>query len=452
MVFSIFKAYDVRGIYPADLNEESTALITRALIELTSAKKILIGRDVRGESEKLAPIASAVARELGVKTIDAGTVSTDAVYYGVGVGDYGAGMIFTASHTQVGYAGIKMTDSNVVPIAGEGVLKEKVKEIIERGDTQTPRACEADEKIDLLAGYIDHVLGFLSDIPTRKARIAVNPNFGTAGRFVEAIARRLPIELIKLDFEPNPLFPKGQPDPYLPERQIEIGELIRSSKADFGVSWDADADRCIIFDETGEVVLGDYVEAVLAKHFLTKEPGATIVVDMRRYWTSRDVIEKLGGKMVLSRIGHAPIKKKMRELNSIFACEKSGHYFFRDNFFADNGMIPWLLLYEEWSKRGGGFSELFNDLPKYATTKGEVNFEIEDKEAAMRRVKEYFKDAEFGEMDGVEIKYPDWRCNVRPSNTEPLLRLTIEGKDQRLVDEKVRELSRIIKASHDWCF
>jgi phosphomannomutase len=441
----IFKSYDVRGIYPKEINEEAVYKIAQAYIKIFHpVHAIVLGRDVRISSSSLWQAAAKGIVDAGCDVIDIGTISTDMLYFAVAHYNYGGGMTISASHNPKEYNGMKFVRENSIAISSDTGLLEIKDEVLKNEQIIEPEKGEIIKK-DILDDYVNHCLSFIDTKVLKPMKIVANANFGMAGIVLKKILANLPIEIIPLNFEPDGNFPKGRPDPMIPENRKETEDLVKSSKADLGVAWDADADRCFIFDENGEYVDGYFLTAILAEYFLKKNPGEKIISDPRLVWAIRDTVLGNNGIYLINKPGHAFIKDRLRKENAIFAGETSGHFYFRDNFFCDNGMIPFLLIVEKLAREGIKMSDLARPCREKYFISGEINKKIKNPDKVLKTVEKKYKEGRVEFIDGLSVEFADWRFNLRKSNTEPLVRLNVEAKSQELVDEKVKELMKLVK-------
>lgn len=443
----IFKAYDVRGLYPAEINEETVYKIAQAYVNVFKPKgAIVLGKDVRLSSPSLWQSAAKGLTDAGIDVIDIGTISTDMLYFSVAKYGYAGGMTISASHNPKEYNGIKFVREKAIAISGDTGIMDMRDQALKNEQIMEPDKGEITKK-EILADYAKHCLSFIDSKTIKPMKIVASANFGMAGVAVNKILEFLPIEIVPLDFEPNGNFPKGRPDPSIPERRLETEELVRNEKVDLGVAWDADADRCFIFDENGDFVDGYYLTAILAQIMLERfgKESKKIIYDPRLTWAIEDTVKKFKGKALVNKPGHAFIKDRMRKEDALFAGETSGHYYFRDNFYCDNGMIPLLLILQELSVKGIKMSDLANPYRKKYFISGEVNTTVKDPDVVLKNAEEKYSEGTIERIDGVSVEYADWRFNLRKSNTEPLIRLNVEAKSQALVDEKVKELLGLIK-------
>jgi len=442
----IFKAYDVRGIYPSELDEEGALAIGRAYVEQFEPETIAVGRDMRLSSPTMQEAFVRGAAEAGADVLDIGMVGTEMLYYAVGELGLDGGATVTASHNPKEYTGTKIVRRGALPVGGDsGLLEIRDRALSGQAPSgdQTPGHVE---KRDVYPGFVDKVLSFVDPSAVKPLRVVVDAANGMAGAMLPPILDRLPVDAVRCYFEPDGSFPNHQPNPLLPENREFIVSKVIAEGADLGIAFDGDADRCFFVDDTGEFVPGDFVTALLAESMLEKEPGGTIIYDVRASWAVRDVVERLGGKALPNRVGHAFIKLRMREVDAVFAGEVSGHYYFRDFYQADSGTIPALLMLELISKRGRKLSELLRPFRERYFLTGEINTRVSDVALTLQELKEHFApQGEISHLDGISVTADDWHLNVRPSNTEPLLRLNLEALDPRLMERKRDEALAVIR-------
>jgi phosphomannomutase len=441
----VFKAYDVRGIYPAELDEEGARAIGRAYVEQFEPKSIAVGRDMRLSSPAMQEAFAGGAAEAGAEVLDIGLIGTEMLYHAVGELGLDGGATVTASHNPKEYTGAKIVRRGALPVgADSGLLeiRDRALSLQEMPRGQTPAQVA---KRDVYPGFVDKVMSFIDPAAVRPLRVVIDAANGMAGAMLPPILERLPINAVRCFFEPDGSFPNHEPNPLLPENREFIVGKVREEGADLGIAFDGDADRCFFVDDTGEFVPGDFVTALLAESMLEKNPGGTIISDVRASWAVREAVERLGGTAVMSRVGHAFIKLRMREVDAVFAGEVSGHYYFRDFYQADSGTIPALLMLELVSKRGQRLSEILRPFRERYFLTGEINTPVADVALTLQRLKEHFADqGEITHLDGISITAEDWHLNVRPSNTEPLLRLNLEALDPELKDGKRDEALAVI--------
>jgi phosphomannomutase len=449
----IFKAYDVRGIYPDEINELDAYKIAKAFCEFVKPKEVVIGCDVRLSSPSLKQAAIKGVTDQGIKVIDIGTISTDMLYFGVANYGYAGGFSITASHNPKEYNGAKFVREESQPISSDTglfeirdiVLKEEIGADVLDGEINENLV----EKKDIFEDYIAKIKSFADFSKFKKFKIVANPNFGVAGRNADKLLEGTGIEIVKLNWNPDGNFPKGRPDPMIPTNREEIEKLVVENKADFGVAWDADADRCFFFTEKGEFIEGYFITALLGKIFLERVSGAKILHDPRLTWAIKDIVDSFKGTDVVNKAGHPFIKERMRKDDIIFGGEMSAHYYFKDYFYCDNGMIPLVMMLEFLSTQDESLSEIMTEMfwNKYFVS-GEINSEVSDVKAIIQKAKDiYGPDAKStNEIDGATIEFEDWRFNLRGSNTEPVIRLNVEAKSKEIMEEKRDELLKLIRS------
>jgi phosphomannomutase len=447
MDYKIFHAYDIRGIYPNEVNEDVFYKITRGYVSLFNPKNVAVGMDVRLSSPLLAESVIKALLESGVDVLDVGGVTTDMIYFAVGSLDCSGGIIVSASHNPREYNGMKMVREKVAAISSDTGLFD-IRDALKEGKVGeiSPAKKGTLKKVDILDDYVKHVLNFIDSSAIHPFRFVGNGNFGFVGKSVQPIVNLLGLTMIPLNFEPDGSFPKGAPDPLLPGNRQETADLIKKSNVDFGVAWDADADRAMFFDENGRYIQGVYITALLAKILLEKHGvNNKIIFDPRVIWPILKVIKEMGAIPIINKSGHAFIKDRMRSEDALFAGELSAHYYFRDNFYADNGIIPFLLVLEHLSKSKKKFSEIVNPFMEGHHMSGELNYTVKNIKEILEKVRQRYKD--YGKedfIDGYSLESENWRFNIRPSNTQPLLRLNVEAKENHLVEKIKKEIEEII--------
>jgi len=443
---SIFKAYDVRAIYPTQISGEVARRIGRAFVDYLGARRIAVGRDVRLSSPEIAGSFIEGARSEGCEVTDIGVVGTDMMYYYVARHALDGGAIITASHNPKEYNGIKMVRQGALALSGDAGIKE-IKEAIMAGRFADPGPRQGPPVVErtIRDDYADHCLSFIDLAKVPRIRVVMDAGNGMGAIGASAIFKRLPLETVRLYFELDGTFPNHPPDPLEEANRQEIMERVVAEKADLGIAWDGDADRCFFIDDTGQFVPGDFVTALLGETFVRKVPGAKIVYDVRASRAVRDRVEALGGKALMNRVGHAFIKKRMRDENAVFGGEVSGHFYFRENWYADNGMIPALLVLEMLGREGKKLSQLLAPLREHYFISGEINSRVADVPAAIARIEERYKDARVLKLDGINVDYDDWHFNVRGSNTEPLIRLNLEAYSKPEMERRRDEVLAIIR-------
>jgi phosphomannomutase len=431
----IFKAYDVRGLYPDQLDEEVAYRIGRAFARVLAEAeekdprelRVAVGRDMRLSAPAMSERYMQALRDAGADVLDIGMAATEVLYYTVGSRDLDGGLACTASHNPRPYTGAKMVKRGAIALSGDAGIGE-LRELVESGEPgpalEPPGALRQLEVGDDFRRY---VLGFIDASQILPMKVVLDGGNGMAGPMVGPILASFPIDQVTTYWEPDGEFPDHEPNPLLPENRRFVVEKVLEEGADLGIAWDGDADRCFFIDDTGEFVAGDFLTALLAESICAKEPGARILYDVRASRAVRDVVKRAGGTADVNRVGHAFFKARMREEGAAFGGEVSGHYYFRDFYCADSGTIPALLILELLSVKGRKLSELLSPLRDRYFISGEINSEVSDQEAKMREIAEHYSDGELSWLDGVSVDYDDWHFNVRPSNTEPLLRLNLES-------------------------
>jgi len=440
----VFKAYDVRGIYPSEIDEDGARAIGRAYVEQFEPTRIAVGHDMRTSSPSMAQAAMEGAAAAGADVIDIGLVGTEMLYFAVGDLGLDGGLQVTASHNPKEYTGLKVVRRGAMPVGGDsGLLDIRDKAMSGVRPRTGPEGTIRSE--DVFPGFVEKVLSFVDVDQIARQRVVIDAANGMGGVMLPPVLERIPIDAVPYFFEPDGTFPNHEPNPLLPEnREFVIGK-VREDGADLGAAFDGDADRCFFIDDTGEFVPGDFVTALLAESMLEKNPGAKIIYDVRASWAVPETIERAGGIPLVNRVGHAFIKQRMREEDAAFAGEVSGHYYFRDFFQADSGVIPFLLVLELVSKRGQPLSELLRPYRERYFLTGEINVPVADVAVKLQEIKERFGDeGTVSHLDGISIEAEDWHLNVRPSNTEPLLRLNLEALSEELMERKRDEVLALI--------
>lgn len=442
---TIFKAYDIRGLVPEQLSAAIARDIGRAFVDYLDAKSIAVGRDMRESSPALSAAFTEGALAGGAKVLDVGMVTTDMVYFAVPRYQLDGGAMITASHNPKQYNGLKLVREGALALSGDAGIKE-IRDWLSAGRTFAVRGGGETQARDILADYVAHVHSFVERDVLRPYRVVMDAANGMAGAVAPAIFDDLPFKRVDMYFEPDGSFPHHEPNPLLEENRQTVIARVLAEKADLGIAWDGDADRCFFIDDRGEFVPGDFVTTLLGEAFLLKEPGATIIYDVRASWAVKETLEALGGRPLVNRVGHAFFKKRMREEGAIFGGEVSGHYYFRENYFADNGMIPALLILELMSKKGKKLSELLAPLREEYIISGEINSEVDDFEQVLRELEKRYAHGSISKLDGLSVEFPDWHFNVRPSNTEPFLRLNLEARSQTEMVRRRDEVLSVIRS------
>jgi phosphomannomutase len=438
----IFKAYDVRGTVPDQIDEEVTRRIGDAFAVYTRAPRIVLGRDSRLSSPALAAAFAEGATARGADVIDIGLATTDMLYFASGRLNI-PGAMFTASHNPPQWNGVKLCRAGAAPVGEDSGLMD-VRDLAERHEPPSAAAAGRVSKHDMVDEYVDHVLGFVDAQRMAPLLVVADTANGMGGLVLPAIFERLPVKLVGLYLELDGTFPNHPADPIQPENQEDVRKAVVEHDADVGLAFDGDADRVFVTDERAEGVSGSLITALVAEAMLEREPGATILHNVICSWVVPEVIRERGGTPVRTRVGHSLIKKVMAETGAVFGGEHSGHYYFRDHYRADSGIIAALLVLERLSQAGVPMSELLAPYRRYHAS-GEINSEVDDQEARIEEVGAAFPDGSQDRLDGLTVQYRDWWFNVRPSNTEPLLRLNVEGRTPELLEEKTTELLRLIR-------
>jgi phosphomannomutase len=440
----VFKAYDVRGLYPSELDEEGAYAIGRAYVEQFSPSRIAVGRDMRLSSPTMAKAVIEGASAAGAEVLDIGLVGTEMVYFAVGDLGLDGGVMVTASHNPKDYTGMKIVRAGALPVGGDSGLLDVRDRALQVSDTSVSDT--AAQQHDIWPAYVERVLSFVDVSAIRPLKVVIDAANGMAGMMLPPVLERLPIEAVRCYFEPDGTFPNHEPNPLLPENREFIVRKTLEEGADFGVAFDGDADRCFFVDDTGEFVAGDFATALLSQGVLEKEPGAKVIYDIRASWAVPETIEAAGGVPLASRVGHAFIKLLMRQERAAFAGEVSGHYYFRDFSQADSGVVPFLLMLERISKGGAKLSELLRPFRGRYFITGEINTPVADVPAKLAELEERFgPEGTVSHLDGLSVEEGDWHFNVRPSNTEPLLRLNLEARSQELMERKRDEVLGVIR-------
>ncbi len=496
-----FGAYDIRGTYPETINEEIAWRIGRAFPALVGAKRVAVGHDIRLSGPSLSEALVRGLTEVGCDVVDIGMCGTEMIYFVVGHEGLDGGIMITASHNPKEYNGMKFVKRGAEPVASEELLAlKKAVEEFEAGAAGHPQSADADSPLngggqgkgtvehrDVTEAYVDYLLSYVDVSRLRPFRVVANAGNGAAGPVLHALAERLPFDIVMVNDTPDGTFPHGVPNPLLAENREATARVVREAKADVGVAWDGDFDRCFLFDEHGTCIDGYYLVGLLAEAFLRKEPGARIIHDPRLTWNTTETVRAHGGEPVICKGGHAFIKAKMREVDAIYGGEMSSHHYFRDFYYCDSGMIPWLLVMELLSQAGGKtLSDLMAERMARYPISGEINSRVQDAEDVMARVEKRYaggQDTHVAEwraggtvagdggthpagqqtdgnaahegqtwphvshLDGLTVEFPDWRFNLRRSNTEPVIRLNVETRgDRELCEKRTEELLQLIRA------
>ncbi len=445
---AIFKAYDVRGLYPQEVNEDAARLIGRGFVAYLNAKRIAVSRDMRLSSPSIAAAFIEGARMQGADVVDYGMMGTDMLYFAVARDGHDGGVQVTASHNPKEYNGIKMVRREAFPLSGESGIGD-IRDMIAANQLPPPAATPGRlSEQNVIEDYVKHVMSFIDPSIIKPFTVVLDAGNGIAGMVAPKLFAGLPCKVDTLCFEVDGTFPNHEANPLIEENRRDITERVIQTKPDIGIAWDGDADRCFFIDGAGEFIAGDFITALLAEAFLIKHPGAKIVYDVRASYAVKDIVAKYGGSALMNRVGHAFFKRRMREENAIFGGEVTGHYYFRDNFYADNGFIPALLILELMSRKGQTLRDLLAPLREKYFISGEVNTRVSDMKKVQEKLdglESQYQDGRVYSMDGVSVEYPDWHFNVRASNTEPMLRLNLEAVTQALMEEKRDQVLAFIR-------
>ena len=437
-----FKAYDVRGRIPDQLNEDIAYRIGRAFAEVIQPKKVVVGHDIRLSSEAIKAALTNGLLDAGVDVYDIGLCGTEEIYFATSHAGMDGGIAVTASHNPKDYNGMKFVREESKPISGDTGLFD-IKKLAEQNEFAAPAERGSLQALDTSAAYVEHLLSYVDVSSLKPLKIVVNAGNGGAGRVVDLLEKHLPFEFIRVHHEADGNFPNGVPNPLLIENRQPSIDAIKAHGADLGVAWDGDFDRCFFFDETGDFIEGYYVVGLLAEAFLLKNPGAKIVHDPRLTWNTIAIVEAAGGEAVQCKTGHAFIKERMRIENAVYGGEMSAHHYFRDFAYCDSGMIPWLLVTQLMSVKSASLSSLVEERVALFPCSGEINREVEDAKAVIAKIEATYKPqaATIDFTDGLSMSFDGWRFNVRMSNTEPVVRLNVESDgDFALMEAKTAEL------------
>ena len=445
----VFKAYDVRGLYPGQINEPLAELIGRGFVAHLGARRIAVSRDMRLSSPALARAFIDGARTQGADVVDIGLMGTDQLYYAVARDGHDGGAQITASHNPGEYNGIKLVGREAIPLSGDAGISD-IRDMLLSDAVPSPAALRGGySQTRVFDDYIEHVLSFIDQSTLEPYSLVLDAGSGIGGLVAPALFDRLPCRTTRLCFEVDGSFPIHKANPLLEENRRDLVDAVRVESADAGIAWDGDADRCFFVDGSGEFISGDFITALLAEAFLRKTPGASIVYDVRASHAVKNVVAAHGGRALMNRVGHAFFKKRMREEDAVFGGEVTGHYYFRENFYADNGFIPALLILELMSVRGQTLRELLAPFRERYFISGEINTALDDHRLVTEKLKALaarYADGHVYRMDGVSVEYPTWHFNVRPSNTEPLLRLNLEGDTPEQMKARRDEVLALIRS------
>jgi phosphomannomutase len=442
----VFKAYDVRGLYKTELDEEGAYAIGRAYVEQFETQTIAVGRDMRLSSPTMAQALIEGAADAGADVLDVGMVGTEMVYFAVGSMNLDGGVMVTASHNPREYTGMKIVRRGALPVGGDSGLLDVRDRALAAGWRETQRGQVRDE--DIWDRFVDRVLSFIDVSALKPMKVVIDAANGMAGAMLPPVLERLPmLDVVRCYFEPDGSFPNHEPNPLLPENRAFIIRKTTEEAADFGVAYDGDADRCFFVDDTGDFVPGDFTTALFAELMLGREPGGKVIYDVRASWAVPEAILAAGGEPLVNRVGHAFIKQRMREDDAVFGGEVSAHYYFRDFSQADSGTVPFLLMCELVSRHGKLSKALDRFRERYFLT-GELNTPVADVPSKLQELEDRFgPEGHVSHLDGLSVEADDWHFNVRPSNTEPLLRLNLEARSQEQMESKRDEVLDVIRGS-----
>jgi len=449
MNLTCFKAYDIRGKLGNELNVDIVYRIGRAYAVFLKPKSVVVGGDVRLTSSELKIAFSDGLRDEGVDVIDIGMCGTEEIYFATSYLKTDGGCVVTASHNPIDYNGLKMVRAGSQPISGDTGLNE-VKRLAEENNFAPvdPAKRGAYREQNTLDAYVQHLLGYVDVSKLKPLKLVVNAGNGAAGHVIDALEKHLPFKFIKINHEPDGTFPNGIPNPLLHENQPVTSKAVLEHGADMGIAWDGDFDRCFLFDELGQFTEGYYIVGLLAESFLIKNPGSNIIHDPRLTWNTQDIVRNSNGNAIQSKTGHAFIKERMRLEDAVYGGEMSAHHYFRDFFYCDSGMIPWLLVAELLCRKSQPLSSMLEDRIAKFPSPGEINSHVADAKSAIEKVFNiYSPDAlVIDKTDGISLEFEQWRFNLRMSNTEPVVRLNVETRgDKKLVEEKTKEILALLK-------
>jgi phosphomannomutase/phosphomannomutase/phosphoglucomutase len=441
-----FKAYDIRGRVPDQLNDELAYRIGRAYAETIKPAGVVVGRDVRLSSESLCGALSRGLLDAGSDVYDIGLCGTEEVYFATFDQQFDGGIMVTASHNPIDYNGMKLVEKEARPISGDKGLRA-IHDLVIKNDFPAGPGKGVLRPLSIRERYIEHLLGYIDSASLQPLKVVVNPGNGGAGPVVDLLEERLPFEFIKIHHEPDGSFPHGIPNPLLPENRQATTTAVLKHGADIGIAWDGDFDRCFLFDDRGSFIEGYYIVGLLAEAMLQHNPGARIIHDPRLTWNTIDVVRAAGGEPVQSKTGHAFIKERMRLEDAIYGGEMSAHHYFKNFSYCDSGMIPWLLVVELMSQTGKSLAELVGAMMERYPASGEINRRLNDSRAVLQAIEQQFSSQaiEVDYTDGLSMTFDQWRFNLRASNTEPLLRLNVEARrNKKLMQDKTAELLDLI--------
>jgi phosphomannomutase/phosphomannomutase/phosphoglucomutase len=446
MELTCFKAYDIRGRLPDELNEEIAYRIGRAYAEFLKPGKVVVGRDVRLSSASLCAALANGLTDSGVDVFDIGLCGTEEVYFATFSEKMDGGIMVTASHNPMDFNGMKLVREESRPISSDTGLKE-IQQMVAANRFAEPAHKGRVQLLDVTSDYIDHLLSYVDVAAMQPLKVVVNAGNGCAGPTIDLLEKHLPFNFVKINHTPDGNFPNGIPNPILPENRSATVNALKEHGADVGIAWDGDFDRCFFFDETGRFIEGYYLVGLLGLALLQSHPGAKIIHDPRLVWNTVDMINEAGGQAVQCKSGHAFIKERMRQEDAIYGGEMSAHHYFKDFSYCDSGMIPWLLVLEIMSRTGNALSSLVGQRIELFPASGEINRHVEDAPASIERVRAHYSPDAVSEdfTDGVSVEFEQWRFNLRMSNTEPVVRLNVESRgDQALMEQKTAEILELL--------
>jgi phosphomannomutase len=448
IVAEVFKAYDVRGLYPEEVTEELFHQLGRAFVAFLGPGRFAVTRDMRLSSPSLTRAFIEGAVKQGGHVVDYGLAGTDMMYFAVAADGLDGGAQITASHNPGQYNGCKLVRKDAFPLSGESGIKE-MKEMILAGKIPPPEGTPGSiERGEMMDRYVGHVMTFVDESVIRPFNVVLDAGSGVAGFMAPPMFDRLPCKTTRLCFEVDGTFPNHEANPLIEENRRDITERVVAEGADIGIAWDGDADRCFFIDGSGEFIAGDFITALLAESFLMKQPGSTIIYDVRASYAVKDIVARYNGRALMNRVGHAFIKRRMREEDAVFGGEVTGHYYFRENFYADNGFIPALLILELMSQKGQSLRDLLKPLREKYFISGEINTKLASIDLAAAKIDTLAREYAHGNvyrLDGISAEFDDWHFNVRASNTEPLLRLNLEGLTPEIMEKRRDEVLGIIR-------
>jgi phosphomannomutase/phosphomannomutase/phosphoglucomutase len=443
-----FKAYDIRGRIPDQLNPDVAYRIGNATAQFLDAKKMVLGRDIRLSSKELSDAVAKGICDAGAEVLDIQLGGTEMVYFATDYLEADGGIMVTASHNPADYNGLKVVREEARPVSADSGLQD-IRALAEGDERKVATKHGLHAPINIFQPYIDHLLGYVDVDALRPLKLVVNPGNGGAGIAMDGLRTQLPFELVELNYPPDGSFPNGIPNPMLLDNQAVTADAVIEHKADMGIAWDGDFDRCFLFDENGGFIEGYYIVGLLAESILKHKPGGKIIHDPRLTWNTLDIVARAGGEAVQSKSGHSFIKEKMREVDGIYGGEMSAHHYFREFSYADSGMIPWLLVAELVSATGKSLSELVGERQAKFPASGEINREVADAGQTLQQLHDRYAAEALAvdDTDGYSFEFPEWRFNIRMSNTEPVVRLNVESReDEALMQEKTQEVLAILES------